>query len=315
MAAPAIVVTLSTFSAESPEPLRLLEASGRGFRVNPHGRRLSPPEVIELADGAAAVIAGVEPYDAATLAALPALRCISRCGAGVDNVDLQEAARRGIRVLNTPDAPTDAVAELAIGMMLGLLRLLPETTADMRRGVWQRRTGRLLAERVVGIVGLGRIGRRVVDLLRPFRVQVLGCDPHPDPAWAAAAGVRMVSLPELLAGSDIVALHAAGSRETPLRIGPSEIAAMRPGAYLLNLARGSMVDDVAVAAALESGRLAGAAFDVFPEEPYAGPLCRSPRTILSPHQATLTVETRAAMEVGAVRNALEFLDAMADTDQ
>jgi D-3-phosphoglycerate dehydrogenase len=304
---PDIFVTLSTFAADSPEPLRLLESSGFRFAVNPHGRRLTSAEVSSLAAGARAVVAGVERYDAETLASMPDLKCISRCGAGVDTIDLTDAARRGIAVLNTPDEPTAAVAELTVGMLLALLRAIPETTAALRARTWTRITGRLLAGKVVGIVGLGRIGRRVAELLQPFGAEIVACDPNVDAVWADARGIRLVAFSDLLRMSDLVTLHAAGSRDHPMRIGAEEIRAMKPGALLLNLARGSMVDDHAVAQALGDGHLGGAGFDVFPDEPYTGPLCDAPRVVLSAHQATLTVETRTAMEKRAVENAVAWL--------
>jgi D-3-phosphoglycerate dehydrogenase len=305
--ADSIFVTLSAFAEYDPAPLRLLEASGIPFTVNRSGKRITGDELIAQGQHATAVVAGVESYDAATLARLPALRCISRCGAGIDAVDLAAARTRGIAVLNTPDAPTQAVAELAVAMILSLSRNLRRQSNLMGARDWRRLEAHLVSGRHLGVIGLGRIGRRVVELLTPFRPVFAAHDPHADAAWAAAHGVALVSIDELLTTSDVISLHAAGSADHPMRLGAPEFARMKPGALLINLARGTMIDDEALFAALTSGHLGGAGLDVFGEEPYCGPLCDLGNVLLTPHSATLTVETRVAMETDCVRNAIGFL--------
>ena len=302
-----ILVTLSTFSAYSEEPLRLLEESGFTFRTNPYGRRMKPSEVVELGRNCRGLVAGVEQYTAETLPQLPNLRCISRCGAGIGNIDLAEAKRRGIAVLNTPDEPIVAVAELTLAMMLALLRQLPRMDSLTHERKWQRVTGNLLAGKIVGIIGLGRIGRRVAELAQAFGATVIAVESYPDSDWLRGHGVELLDLPTLLARADIVSIHASTSSQYPLRLGAAELAQMKQGAWLINMARGDMVDDVALSKALASGWLSGAALDVFPQEPYRGPLCDSDRVVLSPHQATLTVETRTAMEIRAVENVVRYL--------
>lgn len=304
-----ILVTLSTFGVDSDEPLRLLRESGFTFRTNPYGRRMEPDEIVKLGRNSRGLVAGVEMYSAATLAQLPKLRCISRTGVGIDNIDLSETKGRGIAVLNTPDEPTIAVAELTLAMILALLRQLPKVDWMTRKYKWQRVTGHLLAGKTVGIVGLGRIGRKVAELVQAFGAIVIGVEPYPEEEWVTTRRVGLVDLAALLGRADIVSIHAATSSEHPLHLSAVELAQMKQGAWLINMARGDMVDDVALNAALESGHLKGAGIDVFPEEPYRGPLCDNDRVILSPHQATLTVETRVAMECRAVENLLRFLEA------
>lgn len=302
-----IFVTLSTFAQYDPAPLRLLEESGIPFAINASGKRITTAELIAQGQGATAVVAGVEPYDAATLAQLPALRCISRCGAGTDAVDFTAARSRGIAVLNTPDVPTQAVAELAVCMILSLSRNLRAQANLMGGRDWRRLDAHLVSGRRIGLVGLGRIGRRVIELLAPFGAVLVAHDPMADPGWAAAHGVRLVPFDELLATSDVVSLHAARSADHPLLLGAAELARMKPGALLVNLARGSMVDEEALCAALADGRLGGAGLDVFADEPYRGRLCDFGNVILTPHSATLTVETRVAMETECVSKALAFI--------
>ena len=301
-----IFVTLSTFAEYDRAPLAMLEASGVPFKIHSTGKRITTAELIADGRDATVVVAGVEPYDRVTLDALPGLRCISRCGVGVDAIDLALARERGIAVANTPDAPTAAVAELALTMMLGLSRNVPRQAVAARAKAWKRIESHLLGGRRVGIIGLGRIGRRVAELARAFGSDVWAAEPAPDPAWCAAHGVRIVTLDELLAGCDVVSIHAAKSAGAPLRIGAAEIARMRAGAILINLGRGEMVDETALYQALVSGHLFGAGLDVYPQEPYAGPLCELDNVILTPHAATLAVETRVAMERECVRKAIAF---------
>jgi D-3-phosphoglycerate dehydrogenase len=302
-----IFVALSTFAAHDRRPLDLLAASGHPFRVHSTGKRITTMELLRDGIEAAVILAGVEPYDSGTLAQLPALRCISRCGVGVDAIDLVAARQRGVAVANTPGIPTDAVAELAAAMFLDLSRNLRLQANLMRARRWERTTAHLLAGRVVGLIGLGRIGQRVAQLCLAFKARVLAYDPLADAALARSLGVTLVALEQLLREADIVSLHASKSVEHPVRIGPAELDAMKRGAILVNLARGEMVDEDALVKALSSGHLAGAGLDVFSAEPYQGPLCDFEQVILTPHSATLTIETRAAMELQCVENALQFL--------
>ncbi|MEI6638435.1 MAG: hypothetical protein FDX02_09090 [Chlorobium sp.] len=302
-----IFVALSTFAAEDRRPLDLLESSGFPFRIHQTGKRITREELIRDGRDAKVIIAGVEPYDSLTLAQLPSLRCISRCGVGVDAIDLHEARKKGITVANTPGIPTEAVAELALSMILSLSRDLIRQTNLMRARKWERITGHLLEGRSVGIVGFGSIGKRVAQLCQAFNANVLGYDPFLSGSTAQSMGVRLVDMKELLQESDIVSLHASKNSEQPLKLGPSEFASMKRGAIVINLARGEMIDESALVDALKSGHIAGAGLDVFPQEPYAGPLCDFEQVILTPHSATLTVETRASMELLCVKNAIGFL--------
>jgi len=303
-----IFVALSTFAERDPRPLARLEVSKYPFRIHRTGKRITTPELLRDGRDAAIIIAGVEPYDAATLAELPALRCLVRCGVGVDAVDLDAARARGITVLNTPDLPTAAVAELALAMFLSLSRGLRRQANSMGRREWNRLEAHLLGGRTVGLVGLGRIGRRVAELCRAFGARVLASDPFAEASGARDLGVELVPLEQLLREADIVSLHAAKSADQPLKLGAAELATMKRGAVLVNLARGGMVDEEALVSALRSGQLAGAGMDVYTQEPYRGPLCDFENVILTPHSATLTVETRAGMELECVDKALRFVD-------
>ena len=301
-----IFVALSTFAQEGPEPLEILTSSGCRFAINPSGKRLTKEQVITQARGFDGIVAGLESYDALVLEALPDLKCISRCGVGMDNVDLAKAKEKKIAVLNTPDVVVQPVAELTIAMIFDLLRRTTEQTVLMRARKWERRTGNLLSGKTVAVIGTGRIGRRVGELLRLWDVNVLGVDVHPDEGWARQHGVKIVGLAQALAAADIISLHVSTSAEDPFCLGANEFAQMKNGAFLINVSRGSLIDEDALFQALRRGHLAGAGLDVYRQEPYAGPLCDLANVVLTPHAATLTRESRLAMEVEAVRNIIDF---------
>jgi len=298
-----LYVTLSTFAEADREPLDLLKKSGLRFGINPSGKRPTAAEVIAQAGGTKALVAGVEEYDETALVQLHAqgLRCISRCGSGTENIDLAAAARLGIHVFNTPDETVPAVAEHTLCLILAMLRRLPELDRDTKSGRWKRHVGNLLQDKTVGLVGYGRIGRRVVQLVQAFNARCLILDPM---VRDIPAGSRVNSVEELLAGSDIVSLHCPAGA---VRLGKRELALMRKPSWLVNTARGDLVEEQALAEALAGGGLTGAAVDVYPREPYEGPWLSTSGFVLTPHQSTLTVETRARMECRAVFQAIAFL--------
>jgi D-3-phosphoglycerate dehydrogenase len=303
-----IYVALSTFAVDDQRPLDLLKASGHPFRIHSTGKRITPDELLSDATAAAVVLAGVEPYSAETLPQLPALRCISRCGVGVDAIDLKAAKQREVTVANTPGIPTDAVAELALAMFLSLGRNLHAQANLMHSRKWERLPAHLLAGRTVGLIGLGSIGKKVAQLCLAFNAKVLAYDPLADAGAVRGLGLSLVTKDRLLREADIVSLHASKSTGQPVLIGASELSAMKRGAVLVNLARGEMIDEMSLVDALKSGQISGAGLDVFSAEPYTGPLCDFEQVILTPHSATNTFETRSAMELQCVENALRFLD-------
>ena len=302
-----IFVALSTFAKYGEEPLRLIDQSGIDYFLNDLGRRLVREEIVDLGKGATGIVAGVEPYDAPVLEMLPELKCISRCGVGIDNIDLDLAQAKGIVIRNTPDVVIKPVVELTIAMIFDLMRKLSLHAGRLWRKEWRKSAGNLLAGKTVGILGLGRIGRSVAETLLKLDAEVIGTDINPDVVWSKKCGVRVVSLNDLLAEADILSLHLSVIPENPFVLGWKEIATMKEGAWLVNVARGNLVDDVALADALKTGRLAGAAMDVFPDEPYSGSLCDLDNMVMTPHVATLTEESRVQMEAEAVQNLLFVL--------
>ncbi len=239
----------------------------------------------------------------------PRLRLISIWGTGVDNVDLEAAGRRGVTVTNTPAVNADAVAEHAIALMLAVMRRVPALDRDVRGGQWPR--GLLVQARgkTLGLVGLGAIGSRVATIARALGMTVLAWTYRRDDARATAAGARPASLEAVLREADVVSLHLRLSAETRGFLGADRLALMKPAAFLVNTARGALVDKEALVAALRDARLAGAALDVFHEEPVpAGdPVLTLPNVVLTPHNAGMTREVIEAGLHRAVENIEHFL--------
>ncbi|NQT22021.1 MAG: phosphoglycerate dehydrogenase [Candidatus Omnitrophica bacterium] len=295
-----IALTTSTFAEHDTSPVELL---GKKFELvrNNTGRKLKKEEILRLCSGCIGIIAGTELYDSDVLRKLSGLRVISRCGTGTGNINLKEAFLLGIRVVNTPDAATFAVAELTLGIILNLLRKVNTMDRLIRLGQWKKMTGNLLNDKKVGIVGFGRIGKKVAELLSPF-----GCSiAYFDPCQAATKIARRMNLKELLGWSDIVSLHVTGGKGI---IGEKEIKGMKKGAWLINTSRGEIVDETALYNALREGQLSGAACDVYEKEPYDGPLKELDNVILTPHIGSYARESRIQMELEAVSNLLKKLE-------
>jgi len=298
-----VAVALSTFAQYDKAPLELLKNLDCVF--NNTGKRLNREEVVALCQGCDGVIAGIEPYDNYVIDNLPKLRCISRCGVGIDNIDLEKAKAKGIKVLNTPYAVIQPVAELTIAMAFDLLRKLSYHTALLKGKNWKKAAGSMLYGKDVGVLGLGRIGRRVAELFTKLDAKVYGSDLCPDKPWATACKVTITGVEDILKRCDIVTIHLASDKENPFCLGREQFAMMKSGALVINTARGKFLDEEALYNSLKSGHLAGAALDVFTEEPYSGKLCELDNVVLTPHLATLTVESRASMELEAAQNLIK----------
>ena len=302
-----ILISTSTFGVFDRKPLLQLKKAGYDVLLNPHGRRLSKAELLPLLRDAVGLIAGTERLDDDIFRQSPHLRVISRCGSGMDTVDMQAAHRRGIVVRSTPEAPVESVAELALALMLATLRRTHEADRLIRHKQWKPLMGRLLEGKTVGLIGLGRIGKRVVELLQPFHVRILARDKKPDRAFAKRRHVQITSLDSLLRRSDIVSLHVGLDASTRGLIGASQLRAMKPSAILINTSRGELVDDRALAKALQAKKIAGAGLDVYPDEPYHGPLLKCDQAALTAHMGSYAFETRLHMEHLAVHNLLAAL--------
>jgi D-3-phosphoglycerate dehydrogenase / 2-oxoglutarate reductase len=303
-----ILVALQSFGEYSNIPVSLLEHSGAEIHYNQKGHRLCQDEIVELAQGCQGIIAGVEPYDQDVLEQLPGLRCISRSGVGKDNIDQEYAQRKDITILNTPDVVVQPVAEMTLALIFDLLRFTTYHSTLIQAGQWKKQAGHILSSRKIGIIGLGRIGKRVAEYLRFFHADVMGYDLYPDNSWAEKHGVRIVDLATLIKTSDVISLHVSLSTENPFILGQPEFATMKKGTIIINTSRGQVIDETALFEHLCSGHLGGAGLDVFRKEPYVGPLSTLKNVVLTPHISTLTEESRAEMECESVVNLLQFLN-------
>jgi D-3-phosphoglycerate dehydrogenase len=249
--------------------------------------------------------------DADAIAAGSRLVVIGRAGVGVDNVDLEAATRAGIIVVNAPTGNTVAAAEHTLALMFALARNIAAADASVRRGEWKRSafTGVELRGKMLGILGLGKIGMAVGDRARGLEMEVLGFDPYVSAETAAHHGVCLAGFDEVLARSDVLTLHLPVTRATRNLIGAEQLARMKPAALLLNVSRGAVVDEAALAAALEAGTIAGAGIDVYANEPPTdSPLLAAPHTVLTPHLGASTAEAQVRVAVEASQQVLDVLD-------
>jgi D-3-phosphoglycerate dehydrogenase len=299
-----VLISTSSFAQADRKPLELLTAAGVDYQLNPHGRQLKADESIALLSGMDGVLAGTEKLDQSVLPKATGLKVISRCGVGLDSVDLKAAAELGIRVYNTPEAHVDAVAELTLAGMLDVLRHVSATDQKIRRGEWHKPLGNLLRGKTIGIVGLGRTGKALVKLLQPFAVTVLAYDPNQDAEFAPKYQVTYLELNDLLPRVDIVSLHLPYSKEIHHLLDETRLGLMKTGAIVINCARGGLIDEASLADRLKDGRLAGAYLDVFEQEPYKGPLLELSNVVLTAHIGSYAAEARVRMEVEAVENLL-----------
>jgi len=299
-----VLITTSSFSLGNFAQAKSLHDAGISLEMNPHGRRLSEDEVAELvATDVIAILAGLEPLTDRVLSNAKSLRVIARCGTGLDSVDLLAASRLGIDVFNTPDAPTQAVAELTIAHMLNSLRHISTTDSNMRSGKWTPTMGSLLATKTVGLIGVGRIGSAVSKLAQAFGARVIGFDP----VVSSHNSVELLSLDEVLNQSDIVSLHVPINDQTHHIVNASAISRMKPGSIVVNVSRGGLIDESALHDALKSQHLSGAALDCFEDEPYSGPLLQLPGVHVTAHMGSYARETRDLMEVEASTNLVNGL--------
>ncbi|MFB7630179.1 phosphoglycerate dehydrogenase [Streptomyces sp. NPDC056149] len=257
-----------------------------------------------------AVIAGTARFDAPFLARAPRLKVIARTGAGYDNIDVDAATARGIAVCPTPGVNGQSVAEHTLGLLLSVARAIPQSVAAVRAGRWEQHSGRELGGAVLGVVGLGAIGRRVATMARAIGMVVVAHDPLADREFADAHGIRLLPLERLLAAADFVTLHLALSPATRHLLDAAALARMKPGARLVNTARGGIVDEDALADALAAGALAGAALDTVETEPLPnGHRLRGfDNVLVTAHIGAATREARARSGLAAARSVVAVLN-------
>lgn len=292
-----VVVGASTFGAAGDDAVRMLEEKGVELVKNPFGRKLTIEETISHLEGADGLLAGLEELNEAVFEHTPDLKAIARIGIGMDNVDVEACRRHGIRVSNTPDAPTDAVAEMALSTLLSIAHRIPESNSDMHSGIWKKRMGFSVSGTNVLLIGYGRIGQRFAEHLRYLGGSITVYDPN-------KPEISVSSLEEGLLHADVISIHASGKDKI---LDEERISLIKEGAILLNCARGTLVDEAAVYSALKSGRISYYWADVYDKEPYDGILTECDNALLTPHISTFSKQCRVRMETEAVSNLIRDL--------
>jgi D-3-phosphoglycerate dehydrogenase len=304
-----VLVTPTSFGKADPGLKQLLEQKVGKVTYNPYGRPLKSGELHPLIQDCDGYIAGLDEIDASVLEAGKHLKVIARYGVGVDRVDLEAATRLGIVVTNTPGANSVAVAELTITLILALARQLCQANQATHRGEWPRSSGIGLRGKIVGLIGFGQIGREVATRLKAFGCQLIAFDPNLTPEEMMRFGVEAATLEALLPRADFVSLHAPSLPATQQMVNAQFLSSMKPGAFLVNTARGELVDEAALFDALQSGRLLGAALDCFRKEPPEPdhPLLQFNQVILTPHSGSHTDEAVFNMGQMALNDCLAVL--------
>jgi len=306
-----VLVTTVPFGEVDRRPLEILESAGLEVMLNPLNRKLTATDLAGLIEGVDYLIAGTEMIDDSVFARADRLKLIARVGIGLDSVDLAAARRLGVPVTYTPDAPSDAVADLTIGLMLSCLRQIHTANEKMHRGEWHRHFGRRLGTLTVGLVGLGRIGSRVARRLSGFEpAGLLGFDLLGRDQLDIPGSVELADFDRLVRESDVVSIHVPLTGATRGMFDASLLRSMKVGSVLINTARGGIVNEHDLLDALQHGHLSAAALDVFENEPYRGPLEFEPRALLTSHMGSMSVDSRVRMEIEAAEEVVRAVSGM-----
>lgn len=303
-----VLVATRSFGSTSQKPWDVLAKAGCEIVRADMSQKITEERLIDLLSGVEGAIVGVVPMTARVINASPTLRVVSMHGVGYDYVDLEAARTRGVIVANCPGTNDQAVADLAIGLMLSAARRIPFADRDLRSGVWGGYIGTELWNKTLGLVGLGRIGRGVAKRALGFDVRVLAFDPYVTSEAARSVGAELAALDRVVAEADFLSLHAVLTEETRGIIDEALLNQMRPNAYLINTSRGGLVDEEALYRALNEHRIAGAALDAFALEPPTGsPLFALDNVVATPHIGGHTTEAIERVGVMAAENVISAL--------
>lgn len=307
-----VLITTVPFGDKNRLPLDLLDDAGIEAVINPLNKKLTEQELADMVTDFDAIIAGTEPITDHVMSRASNLKMISRVGIGLDSVDLLAAERRGIKVSYTPDAPAPAVAELTIGLMITLLRSVHLSNLKMHQGEWHRYFGRRLAETTIGVIGIGRIGRRILNRLKVFGTpRLLVNDIVIDQEIGRKFKVEWVTKDTIYKEADIITCHVPLTAKTKNMIRREQLESMKQDAIVINTARGGIVNEADLYDVMQSGHLSGAAIDVFEQEPYAGNLCEIERCLLTSHMGSMSIDCRTRMEIEATEEAVRYLTGQA----
>ena len=304
-----VLITTVPFGDKDRLPLELLEGSNLDYVINPLGIKLTEDELAEMITDFDVIIAGTEPITAKVMDRATNLKMISRVGIGLDSVDLLAAKERGIIVSYTPDAPSPAVAELTIGLILSLLRSIHVSNSELHEGKWKRFFGRRISEVTIGIIGVGRIGSRVIRRTKPFGTpRFLVNDINPSKrSDLIDFKLDWVSKEKIYKEADIISIHTPLTSQTKNMITKDNLLSMKKDAVIINTARGGIINEQDLFEVMQDGHLSGAAIDVFDFEPYKGRLREIQRCILTAHMGSMSVDCRTRMEIEATEEVVRFI--------
>ena len=303
-----VYISTSSFGLYSDKAFELLKEKNINYTLNPYGKKLNSNQIVELISSYDAVIAGTENYDIKILDCLRNLKVISRVGIGMDNIDIVEAKRKGIKIYKTSTSPGPAVAELVLGLMIDLSRKISFQNNDMRTGNWRKQMGNLLYGKTLGVIGLGSIGKTFIRLTRGFNFQILAFDLYHDKNFAVENNVKFCDYDTLISNSDIITVHLNLTDKTNQLLNSSSISKMKSECILINTSRGEIIDEDALFKALQEKKILGAGLDVYQNEPYKGPLTKLENVILTPHIGSYAKELRVQMEIEAVNNLIKGIN-------
>lgn len=305
-----LLITTVPFGEIDTKSLEILRANNNiEYVINPLNRKLKENELCEMISDFDLIVAGTEPITKKVLDNAKKLKIISRVGIGLDSVDLNTAREYGIKVCYTPDAPSPAVSELAVAHMLNLLRHIPSVDQKIRAGIWNRIQGHRLANQTIGIIGIGRIGLRVLKHLQGFSpVKILVNDLNPSEEIYRIYNAQYVEKEELYSSSDIITLHVPLTRLTKNLIRKEQLEMMKSTALLINTSRGGIINEKDLYEALSRNQIAGAAIDAFEKEPYSGNLIELENCYFTCHMGSMTKDCRARMEIEAVEEIIRFVN-------
>jgi len=303
-----VSINPSTFCIYSNKPMILMEDQGYSFYTNNLKRKLTSSEILKYNINSVAIIAGTEKYSSDVLKKFKNLKVISRLGTGMDNIDIDLANKMGIKIFKTKTTPAPAVAELVLGMMLNLTRHIQRSSLSLKNGIWNKEMGSLLRNKTLGIIGLGTIGREVVKICKGLNLNIIAFDKYKDKSFSKKYNVNYNDLNILLKKSDIISIHLNLSNDTCNLIDKNKLRIMKPNSIIINTSRGEIIDEQALFAALNKNQLAGAALDVFKNEPYDGPLTELDNVLLTPHIGSYAREIRMKMEMEAAENLIRGLN-------
>jgi D-3-phosphoglycerate dehydrogenase len=304
---PKVLITTIPFGDKNRLPLDLLENAGIEYLINPFNKKITEEQLADIITDFDSIIAGTEPITENVMSRASNLKFISRVGIGLDSVDLLASQKRGVKVSYTPDAPSLAVAELTLGLMLSLLRSIHISNFQMHQGNWHRFFGRRLEKVTVGIIGVGRIGSGVLKRLKAFGTsKIMVNDILPNRELDHDYNLDWTTKEKIYKEADIISLHIPLTQITKKLILKDHLLSMKSDAIIINTSRGGIINEHDLYEVMESGHLSGAAIDVFEQEPYDGQLRKIERCLLTAHMGSMSVDCRTRMEIEATEETVRF---------